>query len=56
MVQEPYEEVYSPFRNLSSRFIYFAVVGVVLVLVLALIFSRILSGPVIDADPHLERI
>ena len=56
VVQEPYEEVYSPFRNLNSWFIYFAVFGVALVLVLALIFSRILSGPVIEADPHLERI
>ena len=56
VVQEPYEEVYSPFRNLNSRFIYFAVFGIVLVLILALIFSRILSGPVIEVDPHLERI
>lgn len=56
VVQEPYEEVFSPFRNLNSWFIYIAVFGVALVLVLALIFSRILSRPAIEADPHLERI
>ena len=56
VVQEPYEEVFSPFRNLNRRFIYIAVFGIALVLVLALIFSRILSRPVIEVDPHLERI
>ena len=56
VVQEPYEEVFSPFRNLNRWFIYIAVFGVALVLVLALIFSRILSRPVIEVDPHLERI
>ena len=56
VVQEPYEEVYSPFRNLNSWFIYIAVFGVALVLVLSLIFSRILSRPAIEVDPHLERI
>ncbi len=56
VVQQPYDEVFSPFRNLNSRFIYFAVFGVALVLVMALIFSRILSKPAIEVDPHLERI
>ena len=56
VVQQPYEEVFSPFRNLNSQFIFFAVGGVALVLVLAVIFSWLLSRPVIEADPHLERI
>jgi hypothetical protein len=56
VVQQPYEEVFSPFQNLTRWFIYIVVFSIVLVLVLALIFSRILSRPAIEADPHLERL
>ena len=52
----PYDEVFAPFQNLEARFIYIVVGSLVVVVVLAIVFSRMLSKPVIASDPHLERL
>ncbi len=56
VVEAPYEEVYSPFQNLQSWFLYIALFSVGLVIVLSLLFTWILSKPIIETDPHLERV
>ncbi len=55
-IEAPYGEVFSPFQDLRSWFLYIALISVGLVIVLALIFTWILSKPIIQTDPHLERI
>ena len=56
VIQAPHEEVFRPFQNLRSRFLWIVISGVGLVIVLSLIFTWILSKPIIQTDPHLERI
>lgn len=56
VVEAPYEEVYSPFQNLQSWFLYIALFSVGLVIVLSLVFTWLLSKPIIETDPHLERV
>jgi len=56
LVESPYSEVFAPFRNLRSWFVYFAILSVALVILLAVIFTWILSKPIIETDPHLEQV
>ncbi len=55
-VESPYADVFAPFRNLRSWFVYFAVLSIALVILLAVIFTWILSRPIIETDPHLEQV
>ena len=56
VVESPYSGVFGPFQNLRSWFVYFAVLSVGLVILLAVIFTWILSKPIIETDPHLENV
>lgn len=49
-------EVFHPFENLRSSFAYVVGLGLGLVVLLALIFSWILFKPIIEVDPHLDRV
>lgn len=56
IMQAPYEEVFMPFQNLRSWFVYIVLASVILVMVLSMIFSWVLSKPIIETDPHLEQV
>jgi hypothetical protein len=56
VVQVPYDEVSAPFRNINTWFFYIVFFMGAVVVILALIFSWLLSKPVIESDPHLERL
>ncbi len=56
VINGSYDEVFAPFQNLNTWFIYIVIGSLVLVVILAIAFSRILSKPVIASDPHLERL
>ena len=56
VVESPYAEVFSPFRNLRSWFLYIVLFSVGLVILLSLFFTWILSRPIIETDPHLDRV
>jgi len=56
VVQVPYDEVSAPFRNINTWFFYIVFFMGAVVVILALIFSWLLSKPVIETDPHLERL
>ncbi len=56
VINGSYDQVFAPFQNLNAWFIYIVVGSLIVVVVLAIIFSRILSKPLIASDPRLERI
>jgi hypothetical protein len=56
VVQVPYDEVSAPFRNINTWFFYIVFFMGAVVVILAFIFSWLLSKPVIETDPHLERL
>jgi hypothetical protein len=56
IVQAPYDEVFRPFRQLKSWFIYIVVFGAALIIVLSLVFTWILSKPVIETETRLDRV
>lgn len=56
IVEAPYAEVFAPFTYLKSRFLYIALMSIALVIVMSIVFSWILSRPIIETDPHLERV
>jgi hypothetical protein len=55
-VQEPHDEAFLPFNRITIRFLYIVLFTVVMVLSLSLIFTWIMGKPVIETDPHLERL
>lgn len=56
LVESPRAAVFAPFANLRSWFVYIVVFSVALVVALSLVFSWILSKPIIETDPHLEKV
>lgn len=56
LIQAPYGEVFYPFQVLSSWFLYIVLFSVAVVIVLSVIFTWILSKPLIETDMHLERL
>ncbi|HLV00511.1 MAG TPA: cache domain-containing protein [Acidobacteriota bacterium] len=56
VVEQPYSEAYAPFQDVTSRYIYIILFSLVVVVALSLIFTWLLRKPVIEVDPHLERI
>ncbi|MBI4444913.1 MAG: cache domain-containing protein [Acidobacteria bacterium] len=56
VVEEPYDEMFAPFSYINRWFLYTLVSGLLVVLALALIFSWMLSKPVVEIDPHLEKL
>ncbi len=56
VINGAYDEVFAPFQNLNKWFIYIVVASLLVVVVLAIIFSRMLSKPLIESDPHFERL
>ncbi len=56
VINGAYDEVFAPFQNLNKWFIYIVVSSLLVVVILAILFSRMLSKPLIESDPHLERL
>ena len=56
IIQAPYDEVFLPFQNLRSWFVYIVLLSVILIMVLSMVFSWVLSKPIIETDPHLEKV
>ena len=50
VIQVPYDEVSAPFRNINTWFFYIVFILGAVVVILALIFSWLLSKPVIETD------
>jgi hypothetical protein len=55
-VQEPHDEAFLPFNRITIRFLYIIFFTVAMVLTLSLVFTWIMGKPVIETDPHLERL
>jgi hypothetical protein len=55
-VEQPRSEALLLFGNINTKFVYILVFTVVLVGLLSVLFSWILAKPVIETDPHLERL
>jgi hypothetical protein len=55
-VQQPRDEAFLPFNRFTIRFLYIILFTVVTVLMLSLVFTWIMGKPVIETDPHLERL
>ena len=56
IIQQPYSEAFAPFSNIDTRLFYITLFSLLVVVILSRIFSWILSRPVIEIDPHLERL
>ncbi len=56
IIQAPYDEVFLPFQNLRSWFVYIVLASVILIMVFSMVFSWVLSKPIIEIDPHLEQV
>jgi hypothetical protein len=56
VIQAPYDEVFLPFQNLRSWFVYIVLGSIILIMTLSLFFSWVLSKPIIETDPHLEKV
>lgn len=56
IIQSPYDDVFAPFGNLRSWFTYISLCSIALVVVLSLVFTWLLSKPIIETDPHLEKV
>ncbi|UCF39026.1 MAG: cache domain-containing protein, partial [Acidobacteriota bacterium] len=56
VIQAPYEDVVFPIRDLKRWFLYIVIFSVSLVIILSLVFTWILSKPIVEIDPHLDRV
>jgi hypothetical protein len=56
IIQAPHSEVFLPFQHLRSWFVYIAIFSVIVIIVLSLVFSWVLSRPIIETDPHLKEV
>jgi len=56
IIQAPFDEVFLPFQNLRSWFVYIVLMSVILIMLLSMVFSWVLSKPIIETDPHLEKV
>ncbi len=56
ITREDASQVLEPLSQMRRHFIYLVVVMVLLCLIVALIVSRIESRPVVEQDPHLEKL
>ena len=55
-ISQPRKEALSLFNNINTKFLYILLFTVVVVGVMSVFFSWILVKPVIETDPHLERL
>lgn len=56
LVNSPMSNVLLPFENLNGRFLYIVLATIIVVIVLAFVFTHIVSRPAVDVDPHFERL
>jgi hypothetical protein len=56
VIQSPYDDVFAPFGSMRSLFMYIVGFGVALIIILSVVFTWVLSKPVIETDPHLEHV
>ena len=56
VVQHDRATAMAPMGDLNSRFFLIVVVTVIVILVLALVFTRMLSKPIVEIDPHFDEI
>ncbi|RPI23750.1 MAG: hypothetical protein EHM61_18980 [Acidobacteria bacterium] len=55
-VAQPRKEALALFNNINTKFFYIVLFTVVIVGVMSVFFSWILVKPIIETDPHLERL
>ncbi|RPJ58283.1 MAG: hypothetical protein EHM23_17980 [Acidobacteria bacterium] len=55
-VSQPRKEALSLFNNINTKFFYIILFTVLVVGIMSLFFSWILLKPIIETDPHLERL
>jgi len=55
-ISQPRKEALSLFSNINTKFLYIILFTVVVVGVMSVFFSWILVKPIIETDPHLERL
>lgn len=56
VVQEPHPTATGPFSKINLHFLYVLVFSIIVVLVLSFVFSKVLSKPIIETDPHLDKL
>ena len=56
IAQVPYDEALVPMHNFGWRFIYLVLFTGLTVVGSALVYSRLLSRPIIETDPHLDEL
>lgn len=56
LVRSRYSQLLVPFEDVNRRFLLIVAATLVVVVVLALIFTHFLSKPVVEIDPHFERL
>lgn len=56
VVSQPHDAAYGTFLNLHLDYLWLVAFSVLLVFVLAIVYSRLLARPVIETDPHLEQL
>jgi hypothetical protein len=55
-ISQPRKEALSLFNNINTKFLYILLFTVVVVGLMSVFFSWILVKPIIETDPHLERL
>ncbi|MFQ5739807.1 MAG: cache domain-containing protein [Acidobacteriota bacterium] len=56
IAHEPYDDAFAGFAELNKYYTYVILVSILGIGALSMFFSRILSRPVIETDPHLEKL
>lgn len=56
MVERPHSSEIGAFAGMNLKFIYIVIFSAVVVLILSWVFSKVLARPIIETDPHLEKL
>ena len=56
MVERPHSSEIGAFASMNLNFLYIVIFSVLVVLILSWVFSKVLSRPIIETDPHLEQL
>jgi sensor histidine kinase YesM len=56
VIQGPYDQIFAPFQHINTRFFYILLFSIAVVVGLSLVSSWLVARPVLETDPHLERL
>lgn len=56
VIQAPYDEIFSPFQHLNTRFFYILLFSASIVVFLSLLSSWLVARPVMETDPRLGKL